>query len=92
MLSKGMVPSSKEQILNDTKEVNGKIKHTNGKDYAFRRHGNITTFEGLVEFRKMITMRDNNDELENDVIKYDYQLLDDAWWLLNENGYKIIRK
>ncbi|MDE5601068.1 MAG: hypothetical protein K2J16_01060 [Clostridia bacterium] len=92
MLSKGMIPSSKEQILNDAKEVNGKIKHTNGKDYAFRRHGNLTTFEGLVEFRKMITMRDKNDEFENDVIKYDYQLLDDAWWLLNENGYKIIRK
>ena len=26
-----------------------------------------------------------------DVIKYDYQLLDDAYWLLNSNGYKIIR-
>ena len=27
-----------------------------------------------------------------DVIKYDYQLLDDAYWLLTENNFKIIRK
>lgn len=92
MISKGLIPSSKEQILNETTLKKGKIKHTNGKNYALRRHGNITTFDGLVEFRKIITERDNSNELENDVIKYDYQLLDDAWWLLNENGYKIIRK
>ena len=92
MISKGLIPSNKDQILNETTLKNGKVKHTNGKNYALRRHGNITTFEGLVEFRKMITERDRSDELENDVIKYDYQLLDDAWWLLNENGYKIIKK
>lgn len=92
MISNGFIPSSKQQILNETTLKNGKLKHTNGKNYALRRHGNLTTFEGLVEFRKMITERDHSNELENDVIKYDYQLLDDAWWLLNENGYKIIKK
>lgn len=92
MISKGLIPSSKEQILNETTLKNGKLKHTNGKNYSLRRHGNITTFEGLVEFRKLITERDHSDELENDVIKYDYQLLDDASWLLNENGFKIVRK
>lgn len=92
MISKGLIPSSKEQILNEITLKDDKLKHTNGKNYALRRHGNITTFEGLVEFRKMIAERDNSNELENDVIKYDYQLLDDAWWLLNENGYKIIKK
>lgn len=92
MISKGIVPSSRDQILNETIIKNGKTKHTNGKNYAVRRHGNLTTFDGLVEFRQMLTARDGNSELENDVIKYDYQILDDAYWLLSKNGYKIIKK
>ena len=40
----------------------------------------------------MMTERNGNPELENDVIKYDYQLLDDAYWILKENGYKIVRR
>lgn len=89
MISKGMIPSSIDQIENE-KGKNG--KPTNGKNYAVRRHGNLTTFEGLVKFRKLIAKRENKGEAEFDVIKYDYQLLDDAYWLLNECGYKIIRK
>jgi hypothetical protein len=71
---------------------NGKYKYTNGKNYAVRRHGNLTTFDGLVEFRKLISARDGCSEIETDVIKYDYQLLDDAHWLLDKNGYKIVKK
>ncbi len=95
MISKGIVPASKERILN---EKNAKGKYTNGKNYDVRRHGNITTFEGLVEFREMLAKRDIREGesmqdalIRKDVIKYDYQLLDDAFWLLNKNGYKIIR-
>lgn len=84
MLSKGFVPSSKKEIFDD--------KHKNGKNYSLRRHGNLTTFEGLLEFRKLIAQRDKKDELETDVIKYDYQLLDDAYWLLNNNNYQIISR
>jgi hypothetical protein len=83
MLTMGVVPASKEQILNDPK---------NGKNYTLRHHGNITTFEGLVEFRQMIAKRDGGKEEDFDKIKYDYQLLDDAHWLLESNGYKIIRR
>lgn len=62
--------------------------------------GQLTTFEGLVEFRQLVVARDCHSKKEEDikefeekkdVIKYDYQLLDDAYWLLNANGYKIIR-
>ena len=84
MLSKGFVPSSKKEILDD------KIK--NGKNYFLRKHGNLTTFEGLVEFRKLIVQRDGQDESSADVIKYDYQLLDDAYWLLSNNNYQIISR
>lgn len=87
MLSKGIVPASKEEILSD--------KVNNGRDYRLRRHGNLTTFEGLAEFRKMITKRDGGNESERDVIKYDYQLLDYAHYLLNNNRekkYKIVRR
>ena len=40
----------------------------------------------------MIAARDNCPEVDKDVIKYDYQLLDDAYWLLSACGYKIIKK
>lgn len=92
MLSKGLIPASKENILNETAIIKNELKYTNGRNYELRRHGNITTFEGLEEFRRMIASRDGVDEVVADVIKYDYQIMDDAYWLLNENGYKIIEK
>jgi hypothetical protein len=90
MISCGIIPSSKDQILNETKTDGGKIKHTNGRNKSERRHGNLTTFEGLVDFRRMVAARDGREEIECDVIKYDYQLLDDAVWLLDKCGYKIV--
>ena len=92
MISKGIIPSTREQIASE-KIVgkDGRERFTNGKNYAVRRHGNLTTFDGLVEFRKIVAKRDNCSEAEKDVIKYDYQLLDDAYWLLQANGYKIVK-
>ena len=93
MISKGMVPADKERILNETvTRADGSVRYTNGKNYALRRHGNLTTFEGLEEFRRMVAERDGRSEEEKDVIKYDYQLMDDAWWLLNKGGYIIVEK
>ncbi|MDE7164389.1 MAG: hypothetical protein K2O04_03095 [Clostridiales bacterium] len=89
MFAKGFMPASKDSILN---EVDGGGKHTNGKNIAKRRHGCLTTFVGLIDFRKMIAKRDGVVEADRDVIKYDYQLLDSAWWLLNNNGYKIFER
>lgn len=91
MISKGIIPSSRAQIEGEKTVKNGKERFTNGKNYAVRRHGNLTTFEGLVEFRKILAARDKSSELDKDVIKYDYQLLDDAYWLLDAAGYKIIK-
>ena len=91
MLSKGIIPATIEQILGEQVERGGKLRYTNGKNYAAKRHGNLTTFEGLVEFRQIVAKRDNCDEAEKDVIKYDYQLLDDAFWLVEQSGCKIIR-
>lgn len=95
MISKGIVPASIDKIENEV--ISG--VHTNGKNIKLRRHGCLTTFDGLLEFRKIIAKRDlekglhsaNAEEL-HDVIKYDYQLMDDAYWLLTRNGYKIVHK
>ena len=93
MISKGMVPADKERILTETVTTPaGKVKFSNGKNYSVRRHGNLTTFDGLVEFRKMVAERDGRSEEETDVIKYDYQLMDDAWWLLDKGGYQMVEK
>ena len=86
MISKGFIPSSIEEITND--------REKNGKNYTLRRHGSLTTFDGLEKFRRIIAERpgETKDELSADVIKYDYQLLDDAYWLLDKNDYQIVRR
>lgn len=83
MITKGFVPATIKEITEN--------KDDHGRDYSIRRHGNLTTFDGLVRFRELISAS-YDEELKNDVIKYDYQLLDDAHWLLNQNGYEIIKK
>lgn len=93
LISRGMVPATVEQIKSEKiLRADGREKFSNGKNYAVRRHGNLTSFEGLEEFRRIVAQRDGCDELEADVIKYDYQLLDDAHWLLDKNGYKIVKR
>ena len=93
MITRGMIPATRDQIIGET-QINkkGETEFTNGKNYLLRHHGNLTTFEGLSEFRRMVAERDNKPEEKKDVIKYDYQILDDAYWLLTTNGYKIVKK
>lgn len=92
MISKGFIPSTISQILDETVKTGEKIRHTDGKRFDMRRHGNLTTFDGLVTFRQMTAARDGVTEAEKDKIKYDYQILDDAWWLLDRCGYAIIKR
>lgn len=94
MLSRGYVPASIEQIRQPNR----------GKDPSLRTHGNLTTFAGLERFRRIVSEVDWEkqkklppekrrpfEELEedNDVIRYDYQILDEAYWLLKANGMVI---
>lgn len=88
IISRGLIPASLEQIKTEKKDGS----YTNGKDYAVRRHGNLTTFDGLVTFRQIVAQRDGCREEDADVIKYDYQLLDHAHWLLTRQGYKIVKR
>lgn len=82
MITCGSIPSSKKQVKEDGRAKNEKQ----------RRHANIATYEGLIEYRKFMAQLKNVDEKETDVIKYDYQIMDDVVWILNKNGYKIIKK
>ncbi len=89
MIMKGFLPAKIEDILN---EVDKDGQYTNGKNFAIRHHGNLTTFEGLETFRHMVAERDKVSEKDCDVIKYDYQLMDGAWQLLDKSGYKVIER
>lgn len=81
MFSNGYVPATKEEILTLSRE----------RMFRLRKHANLTTFEGLIEYRKMM-VTSTCTESQADVIRYDYQLMDDAQWLLQKSGYKIIKK
>ena len=81
-LSWGIVPSSIDEICTQNK---GKLLH-------LRKHGNLTTFEGLKQYRDLICTHYGKDPESADVIRYDYQLLDDAAWFLKKGGYTIVKK
>ncbi len=89
MISMGYIPATINAILN---EKNTNLSYTNGKNTILKRHGNITTAEGLIKYRQLLALRDECSETEKDVICYDYQLMDDVVWLLKRNGYKIVRR
>lgn len=92
MISKGFIPASKNQILTETVTTDKGTKFTNGKNYKVRRHGNLTTFDGLKTFSDMISKRDGITVQQADVISYDYQILDDAFWLVEKEGFKMVKK
>ena len=81
MVCNGLVPASIEQI-----------KENGGRMPDKRLHGNLTTMKGLVQFRKIVAEQTKQTEEETDVIRYDFQLMDDVVWLLNKCGYKLIKK
>lgn len=82
MIASGLVPCNKKDIIAlDKKTVLDK-----------REHGNLTTMQGLVEFREAVADATGKSTEETDVIRYDYQLMDDIDWLLHACGYKLIRK
>ena len=82
MISRGFLPSSLADIASDTK----------GRDMAGRRHGNITTFDGLKTFRRIVAEHFGKSEESTDVIRYDFQIMDDAEWFVRRAGCKIVRR
>jgi hypothetical protein len=92
MITQGFIPATIEQIKNETIVENGSLKHTNGKNYYMRRHGNLTTFAGLERFAQIVSQRNDIPLIEADVISYDYQIMDDAYWLITASKKKIVRR
>ena len=78
----GFVPASKTEWLKE--EKNALIRR--------RCHINITTFKGLDAYDKWRTKPNTPSDELPDIIFYDYQLMDDAAWILSRNGYKIIER
>ena len=92
MISRGYLPASKADCLDSTRGY--------GKSAELRIHRNLASFKGLIEYRRFIAenkFRENGGdinqlELQADVIKYDYQLMDDAFRVLKRLGKSIGRK
>ena len=59
---------------------------------SIRKHRNILTYDGLIEYANYLSIRHGNSYANNDVIKYDYQIMDDLPWLASKIGYTIIKK
>ena len=83
IISQGFVPAKLKRIKNGA---------DHGKNYTLRLHNNLTTYEGLKDYRRIMCEINGGSEEENDVIHYDYQILDDAWQMLDNLGYNIRKR
>ena len=81
-ISCGMIPASIDEMCVNEPSVLMKE----------RKHRNITTYDGLIRFKEIMAKVNNTKEKQEDVIKYDYQIMDDLCWLLKDNGYKITKR
>lgn len=69
------------------------IKMLSKQERFIRRiHANITTREGLLQYRRIAAEISGSTEEDKDVIRYDYRIMDDVSWLLSKHGYKIVKK
>ena len=91
-ISKGMIPATLDQIQSESYELGDPPENCNGTNYKLRHHGNLTTFEGLGDFSKIISKRDHVDVNERDRLAFRYEILDDAYRMLTDCGFSIIEK
>lgn len=80
-ISCGIIPASVEEMQRFTSEDLLKV----------RKHRNITTYNGLLQYKRIMAKANKSSEKQEDVIKYDYQIMDDLCWLLKDNGYRIVK-
>lgn len=86
MICCGFIPASRAEIKDYLLE--------NNKDEfekSYRKHGNLTTYDGLIDFKTLKSETVNKELKDCDVIKYDYQIIDDVEWLLKKRGCKIVK-
>ncbi len=81
MIANGLIPADREELAKNKKEL-----------FPMRKHKNITTMEGLVEYRKIMANTFKTSEEKEDVIRYDYQIMDDIDWLLKQCNLTIVKK
>ena len=81
MICNGVVPLKKKLLA----ENNGRILEE-------RLHGALTTMDGLIDYRNILAEARGVSAEQTDLIRYDYQLMDDVVWLLHKYGYRLIKK
>ena len=83
-ISRGVVPATIDQSRGDKEKPCG-------RDYRMRRHGCLTTVEGLNE---MISQGGTDEEKKNNLhaICSNYWAMDDALWFLSLLEMGIVRK
>ena len=80
-ISAGFVPASREEHREIPK----------AQRMRRRIHINLTTDRGLRDYEQMCEEL-GYSPTDADILKYDYQLMDDAVWLLHRSGYRIVEK
>ncbi len=80
-ICRGFVPASKTELKTEGK----------AKLMRRRKHINIASFDGLKSYAKWRIETEGISESDADIIKYDYQLMDDAIWILKRGGYKVVK-
>ena len=85
MIRNGFIPATKAQIRE------GKYRSYKGA----RFHANLCSFEALFDFRRMKNewyAEHEPKKKPDDVIAYDYKLMDEAQYFLDISGYGIVKR
>lgn len=85
MIRNGFIPATRAQIRE------GKFKSYTDTRY----HANLCAFEALFEFRQMKNewyAKHEPKKKPDDVIAYDYKLMDEAQYFLDVSGYGIVKR
>lgn len=93
LITEGYAPPTIERILTEKRaDVCGKKVYTNGKNSEEKLHPHLTDMAGLIRFASLTAERDGVTAAERDVIGYDYELLDNAVYMLRAAGLGIYRE
>lgn len=92
MICNGYVPSTIEQILKYDPRIDKQKENKKEEEHKERRHGNLTTMEGLVMFRNELAKKFKGNPEAFDVIQYDSGLMDRCFEVVTLLGKGLARK
>ena len=84
MICNGYIPSTIDQIRSLNPNIESEKELKKKQEHTERRHCNLTTIDGLDEYKKLLGNEFHTNPDDYDVVKYDYDIMDNCYKIVNE--------